>query len=105
MNVVVSFRNFDPSGKEKSFVQENSKQFEEYFNNIVSIEWDLYSQRMNKVARCRLHSASGYYRAEASSKDCAQSINLVFKKLTKQRRRKKKMRKSAMRRSRAKGFH
>jgi ribosome-associated translation inhibitor RaiA len=98
VHIILSYRNIEPTRKEKNNVQALSKQFERYFNNIVSVEWDFRAQRGQKIATCRLHSRSGYYRAKAKSHDLGESVNMVFERFTKQRRRKKKIRKRRLRR-------
>jgi ribosome-associated translation inhibitor RaiA len=72
-----------------------------YFNSIVSVEWVIRAEREKRIAYCRLHAKSGYYRATATSDGLGKSINMVFEKLTKQRSTKKKMQRRGLRKLRS----
>lgn len=68
-----------------------------YFHDIVSVEWDLTTDGRDQVAACKVHSKSGYYRAEVASDRLGKSIDEAFDKIVRQRRRRKVMRLSARR--------
>jgi ribosomal subunit interface protein len=91
MNITISYRDISPTKDEKDGVEEASNHFEEFFRNLVSINWEFHTERTLCAASCSLHSKSGFYRARASSEHLITSISLVTQKLIKQRRRKKKM--------------
>jgi ribosome-associated translation inhibitor RaiA len=97
VNTIVSFRDIEPTRKVKAQLQAVSEHLEMYFVSVVSVEWVIRAQREQRIAQCKLHSKSGYYRATASSDDIGQVINMVVEKLTKQRRRKKKIQRKGLR--------
>ncbi|GEM_PF-2619521 len=98
MIINASYRNIEPTRGEKANVQAVSEKFEGYFNNIISIDFDFSVERKLIHVACRVHSKSGYYRAKSSSEDLQKATHQVFEMITKQRRRKKEITSTVLRR-------
>lgn len=60
-----------------------------YFNEIVSIEWNLSREGRGHRAACKVHSKSGYYRVQVVSDDLAAATLQALDKIVRQRRRRK----------------
>jgi ribosome-associated translation inhibitor RaiA len=74
-------------------------EIEDRFNAVVSITWTLEMDADEAVAKCQVHSRSGYYRAHARSRKMATSIADAVERLVVQRRRKKAIRRKVIRRT------
>jgi ribosomal subunit interface protein len=80
---------------DRRWVGELSVRLERYFNEILTVEWDLTHEGNQHTAVCRVHSREGFYRASAHAKGARQALHAAIDKLTHQRRRLKKMAGSA----------
>jgi ribosomal subunit interface protein len=70
-------------------VADCSERLERYFNNILSVHWDLTMEGPEHVVDCRLHCGAGSYRASAHAIDFPHALHAVLDKLVRQRRRDK----------------
>jgi ribosome-associated translation inhibitor RaiA len=76
-----------------------SKRLVRFFRRIVLVEWVFEEESGNTVARGRVHSRSGFYRAVGRGTDMNEALTQVLHRLEKQRRRKKSMRVTRRRRT------
>lgn len=97
MIVTVALKDLTLSKPDKTMLEVFSHQFEGCFRDIVSVRWNVARTHQTITVKCTVHSRSGYYRAQSSSLNIENSLNLIWDKLTKQRRRKKEIRKTVRR--------
>lgn len=88
----VTYRDLKPTPAIKRELLNARLEIEERFPALVSLEWTLESVAGEAVARCRIHSRSGFYRATARTRSLPQSISAALEKLLTQRGRSKAMR-------------
>lgn len=103
MILTIALKDLTLSRPDRAAIEALSHQLDGYFRDIISARWNLSRTHQTVTTRCSLHSRSGYYRAQASGKTIENSLNLIWEKLAKQRRRKKEIRKTVRRRSAEKG--
>lgn len=75
------------SAAERLRVRKLSERLKRYFKRIVALEWDFSADGRACVAVCRVHSASGYYRAKTQASRFGEAADLAFDHLVRQRRR------------------
>ena len=97
MSTKVTFQNEEPSAAERSHLREISGHLARYFRGIVSIDWNLSREGRERVVGCKVHSKSGYYRAQAGSETFGKSADAAIEKLLRQRRRRKAIGETARR--------
>jgi ribosome-associated translation inhibitor RaiA len=82
-------RNNAAGSNDQRYAQWLSESFSRYFRTILQVHWTLSAQGERCVAACHLHAKSGIYHAVATSKNFRKSLDLVFERILKQRRRRK----------------
>jgi ribosome-associated translation inhibitor RaiA len=93
----VACRDSELNVYDRRWVAELSQRLERYFNDIMTVAWDLTQDGNMHTAVCRVHCPHGFYRATAHAKGPRQALHAAIDKLTQQRRREKKMAGSARR--------
>jgi ribosome-associated translation inhibitor RaiA len=91
MDLTIVFRGFSPKPSAKNHIAEVSEHLERFFDNILSVSWDLELERFQVVAKCSVHSHSGYYRGTAKAPDHEQAVSLAAERVQAQKRRKHKL--------------
>jgi len=89
MNLTIVFRNRQASERVKVRAEELAERLTRYFRGLEYVEWDVSRDGNESTVKCRAHSRSGYYRAQARAGSAAAALDLVFDKLVKERRRNK----------------
>ena len=97
MNVTMVFRDVAGSERLRESIRERSEHLDRYFQAIQHVEWDFKRAGDDVELRCRLHSKSGFYRAQARAERASRALDEVLEKLLKQRRRAKQQRVRARR--------
>ena len=98
MIITTSTRNIILLTRDKLYLESLSKQLSHHFVNVISLRWKIETDHEDIIVKCQLHSKSGYYRAHAKEGTIRKAVDLVFNKITKQRRRKKVIQKKVIRR-------
>jgi len=93
----VACRDSELNVHDRRWVAELSLRLERYFNDILTMEWDLTQEGSTHTAVCRVHCPHGFYRATAHGKGARQALHAAVDKLTQQRTREKKIAGSARR--------
>lgn len=93
----VACRDSELSVYDRRGVGELSVRLERYFNEILTVHWDLTHEGNVHTAVCQLHCRDGFYRASAHARGVRQALLAAIDKLMQQRRREKKMSGSARR--------
>jgi ribosome-associated translation inhibitor RaiA len=88
----ITYRDVQPTPAIKRELLAARAEISQRFRTVVSVDWTLEKGAGESVARCLLHSRSGYYRAAARSRTMSQAISAVIEKLLTQRRREKAIR-------------
>lgn len=101
MNMSLLCRDFKLALPERRVLARSTRQLERFFHRIVRVEWKLGASGGRHLARCRLHSRSGYYGALGSGPDTARAVRDALRKLLAQKRRRKAARTRARRAARA----
>jgi ribosome-associated translation inhibitor RaiA len=89
MIVSIVYRDAGPSPAVKRLVEAAGASLVPFFRRVVSLDWTLGREAALVVVTCRVHSASGYYRAHARARTLVEAIDEVVDRLTTQRRRRK----------------
>jgi ribosome-associated translation inhibitor RaiA len=89
MIVSVVYRDVSPSPAVKRLVEAAGASLVPFFRRVVSLDWTLGGEATVAVATCRVHSASGYYRAQARARTLVEAVDEAVDRLTTQRRRRK----------------
>lgn len=97
MNMSVLCRDLELVPPERRVLESSARQLQRFFHRIGRVEWSLEASRGTHLARCRLHSRSGYYGALGSGRDMARAMRDALRKLVAQRRRRKAARTRARR--------
>lgn len=88
----ITYRDVKPTSAVKRELLNAREEIRLRFHALVSVEWTLETEAGEAVARCRVHSRSGHYRAAARSRVMTLAVSAALEKLITQRRRKKAMR-------------
>jgi ribosome-associated translation inhibitor RaiA len=91
MDLTIVFRGLSPKPSAKKHIQDVSDHLQRYFGNILKVSWDLEIERFEVVAKCSVHSNSGYYRAAARDADHMAAVSLAAERIQAQKRRKHKL--------------
>ncbi len=89
MLVSVLSRDVHLTRAERKLVVAAQGELEPRFRRIISIDFILEAERGRTKVSCRVHSASGYYRASATGRSPGEVIRQVIDRLLTQRRRRK----------------
>ncbi|GEM_PF-2754924 len=85
--------------REKSYITSVSRELRSRFLDIISLRWNMNSHKSKIMVKCQLHSASGFYRAQAQTENFKKSVDLVLERIVKQRKRKKGIQRKVLRRT------
>ena len=89
MIVQIASRSDSVTDDERRYAWRLSERFGRYFAAIGEVKWTLSAERQLRTASCNLYGKSGFYHAEAGRRTFRESINLVFRKIVEQRKRRK----------------
>ena len=84
-----STQNLELTDEEKAYIDSISHKLIDRFMHIFSIRWQLTSEKANVIAKCLVHSQSGYFQAQATAHKLEYAVNLAFAKILNQRKKKR----------------
>jgi ribosome-associated translation inhibitor RaiA len=90
LDLTLVFRDVRAGPRLREQLETSSAALARYFRAIQSIDWEFTRDGDEIVARCRVHSRSGFYRASTHCARAIDGVDAILDKLTKQRRRSKR---------------
>lgn len=97
--MIISAHHTSPDGSTKQYIEEMSAKLSRYFRRILTIQWDFHREGPRYLATCRVHAQSGFYRIRVAADSLRRAIHDAEEALTRQRRRRKALRKKIRSRS------
>jgi putative sigma-54 modulation protein len=91
MNLNITFRHVDSSDSLKHFIREKSETLKKYFKGRISVTWVITSEKLNRVAHCRITGNNMHYFGEGSTEDFKASIDVALERIEKQLRKHKEI--------------
>lgn len=92
MNLTITTRHALPARGTAEYVSWISEKLARFFRRVLTIEWILQTDGLRRIATCRVHAQSGFYRAQVAAESFRQAIHDTGEALARQRRRRKAVR-------------